>query len=116
MKTKLILSAMALLFACTTALAGYEGQGAIAPATTAAAASAAKDDTPVVLEGVLARQLQADTYEFKDDTGTINVEIDEEGFPAGKRITATTRLRLIGEVDRDWGQVEVDVKRLEMLD
>jgi uncharacterized protein (TIGR00156 family) len=94
--------------------AQYHGPNA-ASVGTASAARSAHDDTMAVLEGVLTQKVGDDGYEFRDDTGTIRVEIDEEAFPVGVPVGPATRVRLIGEVDKAWGSVEVDVKRLELM-
>ncbi|MFC3552223.1 NirD/YgiW/YdeI family stress tolerance protein [Lysobacter cavernae] len=107
-----ILSVALLLSLGPMAHAQYTGPNAKPVVTTAAAAAKAADDTPVVLEGTLERQLTSDTYEFRDASGTVKAEIDEEDFP--QKIGATTRVRLHGEVDRDWKSVEIDVKRIEI--
>ncbi|HEY0661445.1 MAG TPA: NirD/YgiW/YdeI family stress tolerance protein [Lysobacter sp.] len=107
------LSAAFLLLPASLALAQYTGPSARAAVTTAADAAKAADDTQVVLEGTLARQISSDTYEFRDATGTVTVEIDTEDFPG--KVDANTRVRLHGEVDRDLRSVEIDVKRIEIL-
>ncbi|WP_368562894.1 NirD/YgiW/YdeI family stress tolerance protein [Pseudoxanthomonas sp. UTMC 1351] len=115
MNFRAFLSAALLLPISTVALAQYTGPSAVRSATTAEAASKAADNTPVVLEGVLASHIGNDTYEFKDASGTVRVEIDPEDFPLGTPIEATTPVRLIGEVEKDWGKVEIDVERMEVL-
>jgi uncharacterized protein (TIGR00156 family) len=102
-----------LLFPTTHALAQFTGPGAAPAVTTATGAAKAADDTQVVLEGILARQISSDTYEFRDATGSVTVEIDTEDFPG--KVDANTRVRLHGEVDRDLRSVEIDVKRIEIL-
>lgn len=97
-----------------TANAQYSGPSARTEATTAAAAQKAMDDAPVTLVGTIARQITSDTYEFRDSTGSITAEIDPEYFPA-QPVDAKTKVRLSGEVDRDWNRVEVDVKSLQVL-
>jgi len=96
-----------------SALAQYVGPGP-AVETTAAATVRATDDTQVQLEGKLERQLRPGVFEFRDETGTVEVEIDAKDFPP-QPITADTRVRLLGEVDRDWNRVSVDVDRLQVL-
>lgn len=108
-----VLCAALLLLPASLALAQFTGPGAHQVVTTAAAAATAADDTQVVLEGTLARQLSPDSYEFRDATGSITVEIDAEDFP--RKVDANTRVRLHGEVDRDLRSVEIDVKRIEIL-
>lgn len=112
---KVAFAAVVLSLACLPALAQYQGPQVIAPVNTAAAANQAIDDTPVVLEGVLARKIKSETYEFNDASGSVTVEIDDELFPSGAPIDATTRLRLTGEVDKGWNKIEIDVKRIDLL-
>jgi uncharacterized protein (TIGR00156 family) len=46
--------------------------------STAAEAKNLKDDAPVALRGNIVRHLGKDKYEFKDASGTITVEIDDD--------------------------------------
>ncbi|MCL7463008.1 NirD/YgiW/YdeI family stress tolerance protein [Pseudomonas sp. NW5] len=95
------------------AVSGYTGPGAV-QANRVAAALEAADDTPVVLEGRLLRQIRGEHYEFADDSGTIEVEIDHEDMPA-QPIDQNSRVRLYGEVDRDLTSRSIDVDRVELL-
>ena len=102
------------------AVAGSPSTGAAASsaavAMTAAQAMQAKEDTEVTLEGTVVRKLGADTYEFRDASGTVVVEIDDDKWP-NKKPTMNARVRLHGEVDRKLIRrtVEVEVERLELL-
>lgn len=107
------LCAALLLLPAMHAQAQFTGPSARPQVTTAAAAARAADDTQVVLEGTLARQISSDSYEFRDATGSVTVEIDAEDFP--QKVDANTRVRLHGEVDRDLRSIEIDVKRIEVL-
>jgi uncharacterized protein (TIGR00156 family) len=93
---------------------GYTGPGAQAAITTVAAALKANDDTPVVLQGQITKRLNDEMYEFKDATGTIQVEIDDELWPA-QAVSETATVKLTGEVDRDLTSREVDVDYLELV-
>jgi len=109
------LALMVLPLLSTAAFAtGYTGPGAAAQVTTVAAALEATDDTHVVLEGQIVKRLQDELYEFKDATGTIQVEIDDEDWPAQK-VSENTKVRLTGEVDKDFNSHEVDVDRVELI-
>ena len=102
-------------FAATGAFAtGYSGPGAQDPISTVAAALQANDDMHVVLEGHLTQKLEDERYIFQDDTGTINVEIDDEELPAGG-INEKTRVRLTGEVDKGLTSLEIDVDRVDVI-
>ena len=99
-----------------------EGQGYIhggfsgpAPAlTTVAVAKTLRDDAWVVLEGNITRQIGHELYEFKDTSGTIMAEIDAK-YWMGQSVTPATRLRIEGEIDRDWNSLEVDVKSVRII-
>jgi uncharacterized protein (TIGR00156 family) len=83
---------------------------------TVAAANMASDDTPVLLEGKITRQLTSERYKFADATGTIQVEIDEDYLPR-ENFDQTTPLRIKGKVDRRWGQRQryIEVKSVEII-
>ncbi|WP_263261613.1 NirD/YgiW/YdeI family stress tolerance protein [Pseudomonas sp. RIT-PI-S] len=82
---------------------------------TVKAALEAADDTPVILEGQITRQVGEDDYEFRDATGEVKVEIDHDKWPAGVTVSETQKVRLVGEVDRDAKGVEVDVDRIQLV-
>lgn len=105
---------IAPLFSTVALAAGYTGPGAATQVTTVAAALQAADDTPVVLEGQIVKRLQDELYEFKDASGTIQVEIDDEDWPP-QAISETAKVKLTGEVDRDLNSREIDVDRVEQV-
>ncbi|MGP0173057.1 YgiW/YdeI family stress tolerance OB fold protein [Pseudomonas sp. NCHU5208] len=111
-------TALALMFLpllSTAAFAtGYTGPSATAQVTTVAAAQQAADDTHVVLEGQIVKRLQDELYEFKDATGTIQVEIDDEDWP-NQTVSENAKVRLTGEVDKDLDNREIDVDRVELI-
>ena len=54
-------------------------------------------------------------YQFRDNTGTITVEIDDELWQ-GKPVSAKTPVVIIGEVDIDYKpakRVEIDVDQVQ---
>ena len=69
---------------------------------------------PVVLQGQIVKRLQDELYEFKDASGTIHVEIDDEDWPP-QAISETARVKLTGEVDRDLMNREIDVELVELV-
>ena len=102
------------LFSTAVLAAGYTGPGATVQFTTVAAALDAADDTPVVLQGQIVKRLQEELDEFKDASVTINVEIDDEQWPA-QAISETATVKITGEVDRDLMSREIDVEYLELV-
>ena len=114
MKTRYLALLLAPLFSTAALAAGYTGPGA-QPVTTVAAANEAADDTPVQLQGFVTKKINNDDkYEFKDDTGTITVEIDNEDLPATP-FNDKTKVKLTGEVEKNLMSREVDVDVLEIV-
>ena len=80
--------------------------------TTVKNALTMKDDTKVQLRGNVVKAIGDEKYQFRDSTGTITVDIDDELWQ-GKPIAANTTVTLIGEVDIDYKptkRVEIDVE------
>ncbi|EPB4368941.1 YgiW/YdeI family stress tolerance OB fold protein [Citrobacter freundii] len=88
--------------------------GPVPTLTTVAVAKTLRDDAWVVLEGNITRQIGHELYEFRDASGTIMVEIDDK-YWMGQNATPETRLRIEGEIDRDWNSLEVDAKSVRVL-
>ncbi|MCX5462760.1 YgiW/YdeI family stress tolerance OB fold protein [Alcaligenes parafaecalis] len=75
----------------------------------------AKDDDPVSLRGKLVRKLSDETYLFADETGEIQVEIDDKIFPK-EPVDANTTVEIVGEMDKALvGTSEVDVKAITII-
>lgn len=68
-----------------------------------------RSDELVKIKGYIIKQINKDTYEFKDNSGTILVDIDKKILPT-KPFNDKTELILIGEVDHDMLEpVEIEV-------
>ena len=111
---------LAVGFIAATTLANANtaavNQSALMPSlTTVKQALVMKDDTKVQLRGHVVKATGDEKYQFRDDTGTITVDIDDELWQ-GKPISANTTVTLIGEVDIDYKplkRVEIDVKSVQ---
>ncbi|WP_312118373.1 YgiW/YdeI family stress tolerance OB fold protein [Pantoea vagans] len=79
-----------------------------------AQAKTLRDDAWVVLEGNIIRQVGHELYEFKDSSGTIYVDIDHKRW-MGQSLSPAEKVRIEGEVDKDWNSVEIDVKTVRVL-
>ncbi|WP_312585380.1 YgiW/YdeI family stress tolerance OB fold protein [Atlantibacter sp.] len=79
--------------------------------TTVEQAKSLRDDAWVVLEGNIVRKVGKELYEFRDSTGTINVDIDDDHW-GGVSVTPNDKVRIEGEVDKDWNSVEIDAKKV----
>ncbi|CCJ76262.1 YgiW/YdeI family stress tolerance OB fold protein [Cronobacter muytjensii] len=86
-------------------------QGPDAASTTVNEAKNLRDDAWVVLEGNIVRKLGKELYEFRDASGSVNVDIDDHVWN-GVTVTPKDKVRLEGEVDKDWNSVEIDVKKI----
>lgn len=75
-----------------------------------------EDDTPVILQGNITRQLSHEYYEFKDASNkTITVEIDDDDWE-GIQVTPQDKVQLEGEVERHRdGRIDVDVDRVTLI-
>lgn len=96
---------------------GYSQGGFKGPTPGVASVAQAKtlrDDAWVVLEGNIIRQVGHELYEFKDATGTIYVDIDDKRW-MGQSLSPTDKVRIEGEIDKDWNSVEIDVKTVRVL-
>lgn len=110
---------LALLTLSTAATAQYTGPGTRDPAhqpvlrTVAEVLARPVDDQHVELTGTLVRQTGRETFQFRDASGEIQVEIDREDFPANQPVGPDTRVTLRGEVEtRVLRAPEIDVERL----
>ncbi|MEE1122821.1 MAG: NirD/YgiW/YdeI family stress tolerance protein [Acinetobacter pseudolwoffii] len=89
-------------------------QAAFAKTMTVQQALGMKDDSKVQLKGYVVKAVGDEKYQFRDSTGSITVEIDDELWQ-GKPILAKTPVTIIGEVDIDYKpakRVEIDVEQL----
>ena len=112
--------ALSLILGASTALAkgpdggfnrggGFTGPG---PAlSTVQQARDMRDDSPVTLQGHIVQHLGDDHYLFKDNTGTINVEIDHKRWQ-GQNVGPNDLVEISGEVEKDWSELGIDVKRI----
>jgi uncharacterized protein (TIGR00156 family) len=74
----------------------------------------AHEDTPVQLTGNIISALGNKNYLFKDTTGEITVEISNKHWK-GQTITPTDKIQLLGEVEKTWNSVEIDVESMQKL-
>jgi len=109
------LSVVLLVFAfATVAYAGFTGPGTTATLKTVASVNSMQDDEKITLEGYLVKKIRSEHYIFRDASGEIEVEIDNEDFK-GVKVTPETKIRLVGEVDMDRTSTTVDVDSVEVV-
>lgn len=93
----------------TGTMGGFTGPG---PALTSVKdAEGMRDDARVYLKGNIIQFLGKDKYLFKDQSGTITVDIDDDEWN-GQSVGPQDTVEIYGKVDKDWNSVEIDVKRI----
>ena len=91
---------------------GYTGPGL--RAVTVDEARTFRDDTPVVLQGYIIRNLGNERYLFSDDTGTIIIEIDDRLW-RNININENDLVEIRGEVDRGFARIEIEADSIRKL-
>lgn len=82
---------------------------------TAAAVKTMKDNSWFTLEGHIVRQVREEKYVFRDHSGELEVEIDNDKWK-GRKVDPNTRVRISGKVEKEWlRSMEVEVKRIELI-
>ncbi len=95
-------------------MGGFSGSGQNNECTVKQAKNM-RDDSPVTLTGKIVQRIKGDKYLFRDATGEITIDIDDEDF-RGLTVTPDNTVRIYGEVDKDFGRnSEIDVKSLQIL-
>ncbi|MGE6334598.1 NirD/YgiW/YdeI family stress tolerance protein [Stenotrophomonas sp. NPDC077659] len=97
------------------AFAQYTGPDAGAATTTVAEARTQRDDHAVVLRGTLVARIGDERYQFRDVTGQIEVEIDDEDLPR-RPFGADTVVELRGKVDtHHFKPTDIDVDQVTVV-
>ena len=74
-----------------------------------------KDDDVVLLTGHITKRVGKERFLFKDATGEIRLDIDQEKMPA-QAFDEKTSVEISGEVEREFMRsVEIDVTALRIL-
>lgn len=114
---KFLLFALCLFGVKTAAFAQFTGPNSTDKMYTvkeikSSAAKLDRSEELVKVKGFIVKQVNKDTYKFKDSTGDILVEIKKRYLPA-KPFDEKTELILIGEVDYDFLEgTEIEVEQV----
>lgn len=71
----------------------------------------AADNTLVVIEGKIVKQVGKDDFIFQDATGEMEIEVSRKAWN-GQTITPQDTVEIRGKVDKDWGKTKVEVKQV----
>jgi uncharacterized protein (TIGR00156 family) len=75
-----------------------------------------KDHSWFTLEGHIVKQIRKEKYLFRDQSGEVEVEIDDEKWK-GRKVGPDIKVRISGKVEKEWlSSMEVEVKRIEIID
>jgi uncharacterized protein (TIGR00156 family) len=115
---KKILIALGLALASSVAVAdkatgGFTGPDALKVVTVAEALDM-RNDSAVKLQGFILRSLGDEKYEFRDDSGTMTIEIDNDDW-GGVQASPDVKVELIGEIDKDLLKTTLDVDAVRLL-
>lgn len=73
-----------------------------------------KDDSWVILRGNIVERVGEDDYTFRDATGSLKVEIDNKHWN-GQNVAPGDKVEIQGELDKDFNNVEMDVKQVRKI-
>lgn len=93
---------------------GFSGPGPTMAVITVEEAKSMNDDAYVVMQGTIERQVGDENYLFKDKTGTIVVEIDDDDWN-GQSVGPNDVVEIKGEIDKGWTTIEIDVDEINKV-
>ncbi|MBJ9986969.1 NirD/YgiW/YdeI family stress tolerance protein [Acinetobacter sp. S40] len=74
-----------------------------------------KDESGVTLTGQITKHIKSDHYEFKDRSGTISLEIDDDIWRAAG-LKVGDHVRVVGEVDTHrYKPTDIEVVKIEKI-
>lgn len=77
-------------------------------------ADMSRDNSVVTLVGYIVESLGDEKYTFKDNSGTINVEIDNDKWLGLMKVTPSTQVIIYGQIDKDFDYTTIDVERVSI--
>ncbi|WP_027186832.1 YgiW/YdeI family stress tolerance OB fold protein [Desulfovibrio cuneatus] len=100
MKKSLFIMALFVCFLSTPALARFTGPSVGGPTQTVAQAQNVRTGTYISLTGNIIEHLRENYFTFRDATGSIRVEIENDVWQ-GRDVSPQQRITIFGEVDTD---------------
>ena len=113
MKTKLSILLFTLMLSTSVSAEFLASDSVIVNVITVKSVDDLKDDTKVTLEGYIVKEIKSEHYLFKDSTGEIEIEIDDKDF-RNIKVTPTTKIRIAGEIEKEWLTTTIDVDSVEI--
>ena len=105
-----LLTLMSISSFAMAAFTGPQEQNKVSVAQLQALA----DDSWATLDGKLVKHLGGENYIFRDASGELEVEVDQDVW-RGIEVGPDDLIRIRGEVDHSWNKTEVEVENLEKV-
>lgn len=118
-KSIIVASVLVSVVLSTTAFAGKDDhviiQEAAKNVVNVQQVAKLKDESGVTLTGQITKHLKSDHYEFKDTTGRISLEIDDDIWRAAG-LKVGDHVRAVGEVDTHrYKPTDIEVVKIEKI-
>lgn len=98
----------------TNASAQFTGPSITKEITAVEQAQASRRGQDVTLTGFIVKHLRDRYYLFRDKTGEMRVRIDRHRW-RDRRVTTKTPVRLTGRIDRDFQELYINVRQMDVL-
>lgn len=113
-QTLIAMTLMLVTGAAVAAEGGFKGPDNAQQVTVKEVADL-PDDTQVKLSGHLVKSLGDEEYEFRDETGSLTVEIDNDVWN-GLEVAPEQKVLLRGEVEQEWNHTELEVDQVTLVE
>ena len=98
----------------SNAMAADTAKTTTKPVSKISDVKAMPDDTEVVIQGVIVQSLGDENYLVKDDSGTVNIEIDED-LVQGNTITPEAEVLITATVDQDDNVTSLEAEEVQFV-
>lgn len=109
-----MLAICGLALLSSNAMAANTAKTTTKPVSKISDVKAMPDDTEVVIQGVIVQNLGDDNYLVKDDSGTVNIEIDED-LVQGNTITPEAEVLITATVDQDDNVTSLEAEEVQFV-
>ncbi|MCI7420875.1 MAG: YgiW/YdeI family stress tolerance OB fold protein [Alphaproteobacteria bacterium] len=98
----------------SNAMAADTAKTTTKPVSKISDVKAMPDDTEVVIQGVIVQSLGDENYLVKDDSGTVNIEIDED-LVQGNTITPEAEVLITATVDQEGNVTSLEAEEVQFV-
>lgn len=109
-----LLAICGLTLLSSNAMAADAAKAPTKPISKISDVKAMPDDTEVVIQGVIVQNLGDEDYLVKDDSGTVNIEIDED-LVQGNTITPEAEVLITATVDQDDNVTSLEAEEVQFV-